>query len=131
MMRSPLQFQTEQQPRAQLRLPKPFIITPLQTTVSTVYTADAVADFLIEHMWVSNITGGALTYTIYFVPPSNSASTINAAVVGKSLAANTSELVTVAVNHRIPAGSTIQALCSSNNGINLGGWGSDIFGEYA
>ena len=129
-MRSPLQFQTEQQPRAQLRLPKPFTITPLQTTASIIYTADPVADFLIEHMFATNTTSGAVTYTIHIVPASGSVLTSNAIVVAKSLAANTSELVTVAINHRIPAGFTIRALCSSNSAVNLGGWGSDIFGEY-
>lgn len=131
MMQNPFLLQTEQQPRSQLLLPKPLAITPLQTTASIIYTADPVADFWIVHLWVANTTGGAVTYSLHFVPPSGSVAVANAAVLSRSLAANTSEVVDVAVNHRIPAGSTIRALCGVNNAVNLGGWGYDFFGEYA
>jgi hypothetical protein len=131
MISSPLQFQTEQQARSQLILPKPIAVTPLGTTASVIYTADAVADFWIVHLWVTNTTGSAVTYTVHFVPPSGTAAVGNRAVSAKSLAANTSEVIDVAVNHRIAAGSTVQALCSSANAVNIGGWGYDFFGEYA
>lgn len=130
-MQSPLQFQTEQQPRSQLLVPKPLVITPLLITAEVVYTADPVADFWIVHLWASNVSGSAATYSLHIVPPSVSASAINAMVVGKSLAANTSEVVAVAVNQRMPPGHTLQALSSANGAINLGGWGYDFFGEYA
>ena len=131
MISNPLQFQTEQQARSQLVLPKPIPITPLETTASIIYTADPVADFLIEHLWATNVTSGSLTYTLHIVPPSGSPSLANRIVSAKSLGANTSELVTVAINHRIPPSHTLRALCSSSGGINLGGWGSDYFGAYA
>ena len=118
----------DQQVRRQkaLRAAQPIEPTQLGTSAATIYTARADSDFLISHLWVANVTGGAVTYTLYFVPSGGTAGTGNAAVFQGSLAANAREVVEVAVNHRIPSGATVQALCSSANAVNIGGWGFDI-----
>jgi len=122
---------TEQQTRRQGSLQSAVMLplTALQTTASTLLTVRDGVDLWLNHLWVANTTGGAVTYTLYFVPPSGSPATANAAVFARSLPANTPELVEVAINHRLGPGSTIQALCSSNNAINMGGWGYFIQGE--
>ena len=122
---------TEQQARRQNSLQSAVAlpITPLGSTTTTIFTVTTGFDFWIVHLWVANVTGGALTYTVYFVPSGGSAATGNIAVASKSLAANTSEVIDVAVNHRLKAGDRIIAVCSSANGINLGGWGYLVQGE--
>lgn len=122
-------FEQSNRRQASLQTPITLAITPLQTTASTLLTVKAGFDFIIRHLWVVNTTGGAITYTLHFVPASGSPATANMAVAAKSLSANTSELVTVAVNHRLRPGESIQALCGTNNAINMGGWGHYIQGE--
>ncbi|MEL6361724.1 MAG: hypothetical protein AAFR21_11620 [Pseudomonadota bacterium] len=123
-------FTQETESRSQLRLPKPFLVTPLQTTALTIYTALESTDFRIEHLWVSNVTGSAATFDLYQVPDGGTAATANALVYQESVAANTSKVVEVAKGHLLQPETILQALCSSNNAINLGGWGYDILGEY-
>lgn len=122
---------TEQQTRRQNSLQSAYAIpvTPLESTNTTIFTVTTGFDFRIEHLWVANTTGGALNYTVHFVPSGGVANTSNIAVASKTLAANTSEVIAVAVNHRMKSGDTIVALCSAANGINLSGWGYLIQGE--
>lgn len=120
----------EVQAREQLKAPVPFDILAGQTTAGTLFTARSDADLLISHLWAANTTGGGLDYTVYFVPPSGVAGTGNVAVFEKALAANTSEVIQVGVNHRLEPGASIQVLCSVNDGINFGGWGYEEVGAY-
>lgn len=97
----------------------------LGTSATDVYVSSALNDFAIVHLWVANITALPRTYTLYFVPSGASAGAANTAIFEKSIAANTSEVVAVAVGHRIPAGAKIQALASAVDAVNIGGWGFD------
>lgn len=115
--------------QASFQTPVRLPITPLQTTASTLLTVLDGLEFWIVHLWVANTTGGAVSYTLHFVPSGGSPAAANMAVSARSLAANSSEIVEVAVNHRLRPGESIRALCGTNNAINMGGWGYYIQGE--
>lgn len=128
-MRTP-QFVDQQQRRLpSLRTAQPIEPVSLTTTIATVIAAKADADFLVSHLWVANVTGLAATYTLHFVPSGGTASTANMVAFQTSLGANASAIVDVAINHRLPEGASIQALCSTANAINIGGWGYDQRGD--
>lgn len=120
----------ESQPNRLLQVPKPFGITQLQTTSTIIYTALTQADFWVIHFWAANVTAASKTYTIYFVPDGGSPGLSNCVLFEKTIAANTSERVDAAINHVITPLSTIRALCSVNNGVNIGGWGYDYTGAF-
>lgn len=128
-MKGPTLVDQQVRRQSSLRAAQPIEPVQLQTTVSTLYTAKDDADFWIQHLWAANVTGGALTLTLYFVPDGGTAGAANTAMATVSIAANTSVVLDVAVNHRLPVGASLQALCSSNDGINIGGWGYDQTGD--
>jgi hypothetical protein len=107
----------------------PIPVTPLPATSTTILTVPASLDFWITHLWVANTTGAAVNYTVHFVPSGGSASNANMAVYSRALAAATSEIIEVAINHRLTGGSSIVASASSASAINIGGWGYLISGE--
>lgn len=115
--------------QASFQSPIRLAITPLQTTASTLLTVKTGFDFIVRHLWVANTTGGAVTYTLHFVPAAGSPATANMAIAARSLGANASEVVAVAVGHRLLPGESIRALCATNSAINMGGWGHYIQGE--
>jgi len=117
--------------RTQLRIPKPLGVTQLQTTVTTIYTAGDAADFEIGGLIASNVTGGASTITIYFVPPAGTAGTANAVAVAVALAANSVTRLSQFDGMILRPGAFIQALCGANDAVNLTGWGYDYQGAYA
>lgn len=121
----------DQQTRRQPSLLTAQLIEPmaLGTSATVIYTAKADADFWVKHLFAANATGGAVTYTLYFVPSGDTAATANTVIFQRSLAANTSEVIGIAVNHRLPEGASIQALASAGASINIGGWGYDQRGE--
>jgi hypothetical protein len=108
---------------------KPIRPVQIQTTATTIYTAVADADFWIVHLWAANVTAGSTEYTLYFVPSGGAAATSNTVVFQRTLPAKTSEIIDVAINHRISEGDFIQAICTTNNDVNIGGWGYDQTGE--
>ena len=81
--------------------------------------------------YVLGVNGVAVTYSLYFVPDGGSAGASNLAIDQRTIGGGASEVIDIAVNHRIPPGAKIQALCSSANGVNIGGWGYDQTGEPA
>lgn len=102
--------------------------TTLGTTAVSVYTAKADADFAIQHLAASNITGSAQTFTLYFVPDGGAAGTGNT-VLQKSLAANEALVIDIAKGHRLPEGASIQAFAGNASAVNIFGWGYDQRGE--
>lgn len=122
-------FESTQRRQPSLLTAQPIAPVQVQSTATTIYTAKDDADFWIKHLWVANVSAGATTFTLYFVPSGGSPGTSNTVIYQKSLAVNVSEVVDVAVGHRLPEGASIQALCATNNDVNIGGWGYDQAGE--
>ena len=108
---------------------KPIEPIQIQSTATTIYTAQTDADFWVVHLWAANVTAASTTYTLYFVPSGGSAGTSNTVIYQRTLGAYSTEVISPAINHRIPPGAFIQALCSANDDINIGGWGYDQTGE--
>lgn len=130
---TPLQTGRQRQeiePRAQLRIPQPLGITRLQTTVTTVYTAGDDADFEIGGLILSDVTNGPETVSLYFVPSGGTAGATNAAFIDISIAANTLTRLSQFDGLVLAPGTSIQALCSTNDSVNLMGWGYDYQGAY-
>lgn len=128
---SPIRFQTESEKRPALRVPKPIDVVQLQTTVLTVYTALDDADFRIESLIASNVTASASYVTVYLVPDGGTAGATNLVLYQKAVAAKTWEVIfdrqSVGL---LQPGMTLQALCQTNDSINLFGHGFDYQGIY-
>lgn len=113
--------------RPPLEVPKPIAITQLQTTPLTLYAADD-RDFIIRVLWAANVTAGASTLSLYIVPNGGTASIANQAYADTVISANTTIMLEPLVGHLVEPGASIQARCSVNNAINIGGWGMDYEG---
>jgi hypothetical protein len=114
---------------ATLKTSMPLGVIQVQTTATTIYTA-VTYDFSVQHLVASNVTAGALTYTVYAVPEGGTAGVGNMVVPARTLAGYGSEIIAPMVNYRIAPGGFIQAICSANDGINISGWGFDEAGNY-
>lgn len=121
----------EQDARSTLRVPRPIDVFQCQTTVGTVFTARADADFQITSLVASNVTGTADPVTIYLVPDGGTAGATNLIIAGLSVAAN-STVTIFDENNRglLQPGMTLEALCGTNDAINLFGHGYDYEGIY-
>lgn len=124
-------FRQEIEPHPQLRIPKPLGVTQLQTTVTTIYTAGENADFEIGGLIVSNVTGSPDSVTVYFVPDGGTAGTDNAAAVTVTVGANTVLRLSAFDGLFLEPGTILQALCGTNDAVNLMGWGYDYQGAFA
>lgn len=117
--------------RDQLRIPQPLGVIQLQATATTVYTAGDDADFEIGGLIVSNVSAGAETVTIYFVPDGGTAGAANTVVLDLALASDTVTRLSQFDGMVLAPGTIIQALCGVNNAVNITGWGYDYRGAYA
>ena len=130
MMQTP-RTRTEIEQRPTLRTPRPIPLVRLQTTAATIATARADADMLVMNLWVSNVTAGAITYSIRLVASGGSPSSANSIIEGRSLAANAAEMVPAVGQHgmMVEPGSFLSALCGTNDAINISGWAFDYVGR--
>jgi hypothetical protein len=129
---NPSRVTTEEAPKPTGRLTQPIDLKRLQTTISTVYTATAVYDFVIRHLWAANIDSSARTLTVHMVPSGGTASDANCVCKAYSIPANTTVrldfLAGTSYGSLLQPSMSLQALCSSNNAVNIGGWGQDVVG---
>jgi hypothetical protein len=130
---NPSRVTTEQAPGFISRRQQPIGTVALQTTLTTLYTANE-HDFMVRHLWAANIDGSARTITMHMVPEGGTASDANAICKGYSIAANTTlRLDFIAGNDfgsLMQPGMFLQALASTNNTVNVGGWGQEVVGVY-
>lgn len=129
---SPIRFQSEQEARPALRVPKPIDVFQLQTTAATVYTARDDADFQIEHLVASNTTGTADYVTVYLVPSGGALGPSNMVFYQVAVAAKS--YVSLFDRERmglLQPGMTLRALCGTNDSINMFGYGFDYQGIYS
>ena len=132
MLPGPVRFQTEQDPRSALRVPRPIDILPLQTAPSIAFTARDDADFQIEHLVATNVTGVSTFVTVNLVPAAGSAATANIIVFQRVVPASSGVTIFNRENMGfMQPGSTLRALCGVNDAVNLWGYGYDYQGVYS
>lgn len=130
-MQGPIRFQTESDPRATLRIPRPIDVFQVQTTAGTIFTARDDADFQIEALTATNVTASPDYITLHLVPDGGSVSTANTIVYQREIQAKTS--VTIFSREYMglmQPGMTLQALCGVNDAVNIWGFGYDYQGIY-
>lgn len=129
---SPIRFEQESEIRSALRVPRPIDVVQVQSTATTIFTARSDADFQIENLVAANVTGAASALTVYLVPSGGSASAANTIVYQLNIAARTGETIFNRENMgMLQPGMSIQALCSTNDDINMFGYGFDYQGVYS
>lgn len=124
-------YRVEQQPLASLKMPRPITILQCQTTASTAATARDDADFHIQTLVLSNVTGTDETATLYIVPSGGSPGAAN--MIVSQIPVSARSLVYICDGEKtliVPPSATLRALCSTNDAINLYGWGLDYQGTY-
>lgn len=90
------------------------------TTSAAVYiTGAANSQTIIKRVVFNNITGGALTITVYRVPAGGSALPGNQIISTRSIAANSTDLAPELAGMVLDAGDTIQALASAAASIAM------------
>ena len=100
-----------------------------QSTFSTIVTARADAYFLVDGLWVANVTAAGHDYSLCLVAPAGSPTVANAVVWEAAIAANTSDFVVGGSGLLIPPGYTVQVNSDANDTINIYGWGWNIIGD--
>lgn len=128
---SPQRFQTESEKRPALSVPRPIDIVQIQTTATTVFTARDDADFRVESLIASNVTGGVAYVTVYLVPDGGTAGATNLAFYQLPVAAKS--YIEIFNKDRVgllQPGMSIQALDGVNDDINIFGHGFDYQGIY-
>lgn len=121
----------ESNPLRTLKAPTPIAVTQVQTTATTVFTARDDADFQIESLIASNVTGSADWITVHMVSDGGSASTANTIVYQRSVPANLGIVIFDRENQGLlQPGYSLIALCNTNNAINVYGYGFDYQGAY-
>lgn len=131
-MRDQLRFTTTEESRSALKSPRPIDVFQLQTTAGTVFTARDDADFQIESLVASNVTGTADTVTIYLVPDGGSAGADNTIAFQVAVPENSmTQIVDRNTQVLLQPGYTLQALCGVNDRVNLWGYGYDYQGVYS
>lgn len=123
--------QVEPQPLSALRVPQPVSVVQVQTTVTTIKTARDDADFQIESLVATNVTGTADYVTVYLVPSGGSAAASNMIVYQRAVPAKSGVALFDRENMGLlPPGSFLQALCGVNDAVNVWGYGYDYQGLY-
>lgn len=120
---------SEIEPAALLRTPRPFPLVRLQTTASVLVTAREDADFLLTALWVANVDGSNRTWTLYLVPDGGSPGVTNLIAGAVPIVANTSTMIDLNQGFLVQPEYSLQALCSSNDTVNMVGWGYDVQGD--
>lgn len=104
-------------------------IVALTTSAQTILTVPGNQFFQVGGLRVTNHSGSAADFTIYEVPNGGSVGASTTAYGAISLAANQAvELIEPRYKDMYPAQTTVQALASANNALNIRIWGVLIEG---
>ena len=113
------------------RVVKPVNITALGTTSTVIYANTSSFDFLIQSLWVSNITGAGVTFDLWSYASGGSAGDAAAIFKGFAIDANSGPvpLCTLStIRVRLQPGMTLSGAGSSASALNAGGWGVEVLG---
>ena len=90
------------------------------TTAAVAYVTGGVnAQTLIKRAVFTNITAGAITFTVNRVPSGGAVGATNIIIDARSIAALGTDLAPELANMVLNAGDTIQCLASANTSINF------------
>lgn len=90
------------------------------TTGAVAYiTAAANTQVIIKNAVFTNVTGGAITITVYRVAAAGSPGATNTVISAQSIAAGGTYLAPELINMVLNAAETIQCLASANTSINF------------
>lgn len=106
----------------------PLGICALNTTNALIYAAPEQADFVIERLFVANVTSAADTLQLHFVEFGGSVATANAAYLDLSVPANTTVALGAVDGVRLNPGTSIYGSCATANALNFGGSGIEVRG---
>jgi hypothetical protein len=102
-----------------------------QTTFATIVTARADAYFLVDGLWVANVTALAHDFSLCLVAPAGSPTVANAVAWEIPITANTSDFVIGGSGLLIPPSYTLRVAADANDVVNIFGWGWNITGDAA
>ena len=91
----------------------------LTTGAIAYYTTSAKVRAILRKVTVINTAGGAVTVSIYLVPPGGAAGAANIVVPALSLAAGTPADIDIAGHVLVAGGASLQALAGSGASITL------------
>lgn len=129
MSLSPSRIEYER--RQTLATPRPVSVSRLQSTVTTIATARADADFRIDSLFAAASTGSGDTITLYLVPTGGTAGADNLLLYQQAVGANNRVvLFTREYPLILSPGDTLQGLCGTNNAVHVYGAGTDYRGDY-
>lgn len=100
----------------------PAVLQPaivLTTGAVAVVTGPVNGQAIIKQKVFTNVTGSAVTITVFRVPNGGSAGTGNIIIDARSIAANGTDLAPELANAVLNAGDTIQAEASAGTAINF------------
>ena len=119
----------ENEAGALLNIPRPISVFQAQTTAGTVVTALSAADFRIESLVCTNVTGTTDYITVYLVPSGGSASAANMIVYQREILGKRGITIFNRENVGILEPSmSLQVLCGVNDAVNVWGQGYDYSG---
>lgn len=93
---------------------------------STEYTAPASTRTIIDKVTVTNVTGGAVTVSIYLIPSGGAVDDEYKIIDTKSIAANTTEDLTDLKNHVLDTGDFISTIASAADSIVIRASGREV-----
>jgi hypothetical protein len=93
--------------------------TYIPNAVGALYTGGTNEQTVIHNLTVTNISAGAVTFTLHLYPSGGTASDTNTFTKAKSLAANETFVVPAGINLVIPAGAVLAGVASAANSINI------------
>ena len=118
-------------PRSRLSTPAPIDLFRCQTAAGVAFTADQASELHIQSLVASNVTGASSSVTIYLVPSGGVPDATNLYIYQKAVPARDWVTIFSADSACIlQPGATLQALCATNNAVNLFGWGYEYAGAY-
>lgn len=97
---------------------------PLADT--TVYTAPANTRTIVDKFTATNVTAGALTFTVNLVPSGGAAGATNTLIAAQSIAAGASYLCPEIVGHILNPGDFLSIKASAAASINARGSGREV-----
>lgn len=91
----------------------------LTTTATTYVTGASNSQTIIKRAVFTNVTAGAVTFTVYRVPGGGTAAAANTIIPTRSIAVGGTDLAPELANAVLNPGDTIQALASALSSINV------------
>jgi len=85
---------------------------------AAILTSGTAQNIVIKKAVFTNVTGGALTVTVWLVAPAGTTATGNILLSAFSIGANQAYVSNELANQVVSLGATVQAQASAANGIN-------------